>query len=499
MIVNNAKGWYGSLSKVGRDAAIHAFLKLTGYKETPTRKPIKKKVPKMDTDNLEYLKDNSIIILPYHNSIKTINKSNKQLTETDKNKEDKLQFHNFFHQQTEVEESRYANSPSCTKYTPKYSLVYPKLITGPKWKIISGRKYKKVEIDEKDFLITHESKIDSGYKYLVNMNKTTKRGDIFGNGDVRVRTDIRFDAILPSRNKKNKNKDKEKKNSFKNKILINNKDNKNKSNEKNMLNKQKSINPLNKKKTFSSSLDSKEEDKNNNKDEIYPKIKSNTIDFEKIISREKREKILSKKNFVDVIRKINYSSIEKRPKTVIFKKSKKHINFIQKFEGLEPNVNYDPNNSINIRQIYRLSTVPNFNLILQRPGNNKNPLPSFMQKIFNREGNYSITEKTLELNGYSKGKLGKVDSSFFPKQSFNNIVNMQIMSGKIFEDDYNIDDINNKKDRMKNHMKFKYKSLGKLIKEGALSKFDNVTFKTIHKTKNFLNSDLNKYLFGLKE
>ena len=122
-----------------------------------------------------------------------------------------------------------------------------------------------------------------------------------------------------------------------------------------------------------------------------------------------------------------------------------------------------------------------------------------MQKIFNREGNYSITDKTLELNGYSKGKLGKVDSSFFPKKSFNNIVNMQIMSGKIFEDDYNIDDINNKKDRMKNQMKFKYKSLGKLIKEGALSKFDNVTFKTIHKTKNFLNSDLNKYLFGLKE
>ena len=122
-----------------------------------------------------------------------------------------------------------------------------------------------------------------------------------------------------------------------------------------------------------------------------------------------------------------------------------------------------------------------------------------MQKIFNREGNYSITEKTLELNGYSKGKLGQVYTSFFPKQSFNNIVNIQIMTGKNFIDDYNINDINNKKDKMKNKMKFKYKSLGKLIKEGALTKFDNVTFKTIHKTKNFFYRDLNNYLFGLKE
>ena len=119
-----------------------------------------------------------------------------------------------------------------------------------------------------------------------------------------------------------------------------------------------------------------------------------------------------------------------------------------------------------------------------------------MLKNFNREAIYSINDKTLELNRYSKGKLGKVDSSFFPKKSFNNVVNIQIMAGKDFEKESNIDDINRKKDNIKNT--FKYKNVGKLIKEGALTKFDNITFKTIHKTKNFVNSDLNKYLLGLK-
>ena len=122
-----------------------------------------------------------------------------------------------------------------------------------------------------------------------------------------------------------------------------------------------------------------------------------------------------------------------------------------------------------------------------------------MQKIFNREANYLITDKSLKLNGYSTGKLGKVESSFFPKQSFNNMVNIKIMGSKTFEEDCFIDDINHKKDIIKNTIKFKHKSLGKLIKEGALTKFDNVTYKTFHKTKNFLTKELDKYLVGLKE
>ena len=273
MIENESKGWYGSLSKIGRDAAILAFLKLSGFKGNVSKKHAKKKVPKMDSDNLDHFKDNLIIIQAYHNSVKNINKSNKKMIikNSNKNKEEKIESHNYYHPQTEIEELRYINSPSCTKYTPKYNLVYPKLITGPKWKIISGRKDKKLEIDEKDFLITHESKIDSGYKYLVNMNKTTKRGDIFGNKDVRVRTDKRFDVVLSSKNKKNKNKDKKNKN--KDKTIIKN---------KTKFNEENSVNELKKNKTLFSSLKKKKEEKKDNEIEKSPKINNNTLILKKL-------------------------------------------------------------------------------------------------------------------------------------------------------------------------------------------------------------------------
>ena len=38
-----------------------------------------------------------------------------------------------------------------------------------------------------------------------------------------------------------------------------------------------------------------------------------------------------------------------------------------------------------------------------------------------------------------------------------------------------------------------------MVKEGGLKKFDNITLKTIYKTKNYLNKDLDRYLLGLKE
>ena len=566
MFINETKGWYGSLSKTGRDAAIHAFLKLSGYKSGPKKQVTKKKVPKMENNNLDHFRDNLIIVKKYHNSVNIKRNSNKKLMkETNKNKQQNLQFHNFFHPKTEIDESRYMNSPTCTKYTPKYSLVFPKLISGTKWKIMSGRTYKKLEIDEKDFLITHDSKIDSGYKYMVNMNKTTRRGDLFGNKDIRVRTDKRFDyRLFHKKKRKNKiddNKNKgniiksKKKNSNRNTTKENNDNiitgyesnsirrsvklnttlsieniNNNKNsfisndqslndNNKTNIKKSKSINiktnlkifqkyrqneiHLTKKKKIlhktlkKSNNDNKSE--NGKETKISPEIKNHTINFEKIISREKFNRIHSKERYLDIGRNINYSLVEERPKTFKFSKSAKKSNNIKIFKGIEPNINFDANKVNDILTIHSLGKVPNFNLILARPGKKENPLPSFMQRVVNQEGKYLITDKSLELNGYSKGKLGKVESSFFPKDSYNNIVNIQIMAGKDFQEDIKIDDINRKKDRIKDRMNFKYKSLGKLIKEGALTKFDNITFKSIYKTKRFYNSDLNKYLFGINK
>lgn len=578
MYNSKIKGFDGCLSKMGRDAAIHAFLKLSGYdRKGLKKKPKINKKKKYDMDSLNNFKDNLIIVKTYHNTVKCINtkerKKTKKKVKTNKNKEEILQFHNFFHPQTEVEESKYMNNPTCTKYTPKYNLIFPKLLTGPEWKIISGRKEKKLEIDEKDFLITHESKnIQGEYKCLVNMNKTTQRGELFGSNDVRVLSVKKFDisqirkSNILNEKKNNKtiniNKSENKstikkkmdeaiknikiednkencnielliENNISKKSLSNEKINK-KNNEEEKITKEtehapidteksetKKYNSINdnsksisknksikkgsskifllkKKKTYNTSQN-EEKNENNNNNDIIPKKINNTINFEKTISREKLYKLNNKERYLDIARTINYSLVSERPKTFTFYKTSKNLHTIKKFKGIEPNPNYDANKASNILIVHSMDKVPNFNLILPRPGKKDDPLPSFMQKLFNREANYLMTDKSLQLNDFANGKLGKVDSSFFPKQSFNNMVNIKIIAGKTFENDCFIDDINHKKDVIKSKMKFKHKSLGRLIKEGALKKFDNITFKTFYKPKKNVNIELNSFLYGLKE
>ena len=122
-----------------------------------------------------------------------------------------------------------------------------------------------------------------------------------------------------------------------------------------------------------------------------------------------------------------------------------------------------------------------------------------MQKMFNRNAEYTMNDKALKLNEYSNQKLAKTFTDFFPKKSFNNIVNMNIMSGKNFIEENKIEDLDNKKKEMKERLRLKNKNLGKLIKEGGLKRFDNFNLRTFHKTKNIMIGDLNKYLLGLKE
>lgn len=223
-----------------------------------------------------------------------------------------------------------------------------------------------------------------------------------------------------------------------------------------------------------------------------------TIDFDKILSREKREQALSKKKLVDIIRNPDHSPLYERTKIFKYHTLQNKSKIPQKIKCFNSYMNYNPNKAYKIRIVHPLDKVPNFNLILPRPNNNK-ILPSFMQKMFNRNAVYTMNDKNLILNEYSEQKLGKTMTSFFPKQSYNNIINMNIFTGNIFENDYNLEDVENKKEEMKFRLKIKNKNLGKLIKEGELKRFDNFSYRTFHKTKNIMVGDLNKYLFGLKE
>ena len=516
------KEYKESLSKAGKDSAIQAFLKLSGYKIYSPEHRKKKKNLGIYLDDLSPLNDNLVIIKVYETSVdENMQKeleNEKHKKQTMPKKKEKI---NFYHNINESNNSKNDVGPPCTKYTPKFNSIYPKLITGPYWKDISGRTYKKIEPDEKDFLITHDSIIDNEKKSLVNMNKDTERGTFLGINDVRIRTDKKFDFKLNFKLRKqlakiNKKKENEshKPNKTENKIKKDNlkltisvsdifKDKNQKKKKTKLKNKTDNHDktPENNKITQSGTKSGKKSShyktlqmKENY--HIYPKKHIRTIDFNKIISREKREKVLTKKRLLDIIRNPDHSPLYERPRIFTYHTIQSPIP--KKFTGFKSYLNYNPNKAYKIRIVHPLDKVPNFNLILPRPEENKN-LPSFMQKMFNRNAEYTFDDKTLKLNEYSEQKLGKTMTSFFPKKSFNNIVNMNFMTGKIFNEDYKIEDLDNKKNEVKNRMKIKNKNLGKMIKEGALKRFDNFSLRTFHKNKRIMVGDLNKYLLGLRE
>ena len=548
MIEKKGKEYKESLSKAGKESVIQAFLKLSGYKVSSPDNRKRKKYYNLYLDELKNLNDDLVIVKVYETSMdeemKKVSENEKKKKQEKKEKQGKPQKHEKINLHQNINKIKKSNDlnddtgPPCTKYNPKMSSIYPRLILGPNWNSITGRKYKKIEPDEKDFLITHDSIIDNEKKSLVNMNKDTERGSYFGITDVRIRTDKKFDyklnfklrkklakIIKKNENKTQKyNKSENKKNKDNLKLSISNsnifkdrtnpkrkensknkKDNEQTIPDNNKIDKIQSRNQLSAFKTLQIQNKSNIKKDGNkgknvgiNNDYIYPKKHMRTIDFSKILSREKREKALTKKRFIDLFHDADHSPIFERPRIFTYQSLENQTPIQKKFTGYKSYIDYDSNKAHNIRIVHPFNKVPNFNLILPRPEENKN-LPTFMQKMFNRNAEYTFNDKALNMNEYSNQKLGKTITSFFPKKSFNYIVNMNLMNGRNFEEDYKIEDIDIKRNEIKNRMKIKNKNIGKLIKEGALKRFDNVSLRTIHKTKNIMVGDLNKYLFGLKE
>lgn len=60
------------------------------------------------------------------------------------------------------------------------------------------------------------------------------------------------------------------------------------------------------------------------------------------------------------------------------------------------------------------------------------PLPCYMKGITSRQSQVLLTDKSLKLNNYSEAKFVDSQSSFFPKKSFNKIINLNLMNSKKF-------------------------------------------------------------------
>ena len=405
MIENEHKGWYGSYSLAGKRSA-EKYNNIVHKNEILKGETKKIKIHDMftpDEQKKDILEELLEIIKMYSFDDKILKKhkiaQKKKLKNNDKSKNDNLNFKYFFHNKhcasINKNQKREPEEPGCTRYNPNYNYIWPKLLTGPKWSDVLGRKQKKIEIDNRDFVINNLDNYDKyvinngDIKCFVNMNKSTQRGDFIDNKDLRIRTDRPFSKTSKSRQKINlayeltdgaartylngfyrhnnfteasqKIKIKKKKKYIKNvkeDFLSSNEKRKLniKRNNKKEISKNNLISDENYQSSYNESMNFKKHKSTKScfidsdaatlgtSEQIKYKIKNSAPDFSKLISREQREKIKSYKieNIPFIIP--NYSYVRERPIiTAIYKKKKKDSkNKKTEFLGIDSTLNYNP-------------------------------------------------------------------------------------------------------------------------------------------------------------
>ena len=354
-------------------------------------------------------------------------------------------------------------------YAPKYDYVKPRLLTGPNWENLGERKKEKIEYDERDYYIKHDDVLkNTDFKCLVNMNKTTQRIEFVKQKLIKFKNDKKF-IPKSKRNKIKKNK---------NKISLT------------------SRNEVSREKMYKL-FDINSKTANNRKIKKSKKIKkeNHSVDFKKIISREEVDKIKEAKYFKIPFITPNYSLVEGRLiSNVDFNiernKSFKNPNK-QNIEGYDYKLNYSPDKYISKINNHIEPQTPNFSYMLHRKGDwaknsKKNPLPFYMRDIYDRNSCRIMTEKSLKENKFKESKISLASSSFFPKQSFNRIININLIKSKNFKEKTDDEYIEEKKVLLKESIKLRNnnKEIKELKNFGVLDKFENFTYKTKDKREN---------------
>ena len=429
-------------------------------------------VEEQDKENIEeianeIIKEKVLNIIKRNSKNKTRdNKNNTKSSNIFMNKTLNLKSKNFYHKNKIKKKRKKLLVPPCTKYNPKYESILPRSASTPLWKSITGRKEKKREVYDSPFYLKHELIQDNmAGKIFIDFSKQPPRKCFFENNK--------------ENNLNNSMISNERPNTCRNKILNgfnklsyqkkNNKNSKNNLNETNSSNdsyerfksayKRKIIKGKNEYKN-------KKEKKN---DENIKKIKS--IDFNQIISREALDELENNKMAIVPYLFPNYKSIRERPVMMVVYNKKKHkVNKnksqLCKYEHIFSNIK---NNSHVIS--------PNFDLMTSRPYDEKDSLPSYMKKIFDRNSYYKITGSSLKLNNYSNRDFIMNRSSFWPKNSFNKFINLDFLKSK--KNIYEI--LLNNKYGDKNQL------LEKSLSFYAKNYNDLITKDNIFKMKNFLN------------
>ncbi len=477
MVENDNKGWYGNFSQAGKDSAEkYGISNINNLLSEKTKKKVIKDFFSPDknyTNNIneeerhekidifnsntsrtdlinsniqlkksKSQKNNNIISSLLDNIEKKKNKKNELL------KKDKFKYHiqNIIRMNNKKKKEKnnlLKEAPSLSKYNPKMDYIWSRTLSGPKWESLTSRKFKILNNNWEINNLPKSSFEES--KCLVKMEKQTMRYGFPIHHDLRFRYEKKYTPpkknkyYLKSNKKKNSQKIFSRKNFFKTNILY----------KSNSFNKVKLI-----------------------------------PDFKKTISRSnvnqiKQNEILDSPNLIP-----NYSYVHERPiMMVIYDKTiyKKKQN---DFKGIDSSLLYNIDKVFNNYNNHKKISVPLFKDMISRPNSNLNPLPSYMKGVYNKISSYEITNKTLEMNNFADGKFFDGFNSFYPKKSFNKLINLSLLNSDKVIEELNKNP-NGKIDKSFNKTINFYKvNFEKYINENSLKKFDNVTYKTLEKRKN---------------
>ena len=532
MFENNAKGWYGSYSVIGRnlvqrfalilkkDEILSGNLKKAYYGDYFTRDDTKfeeennsKKNNKIDIFSTEYdeLKEEKKNIKDRENMVKNANLCTHLLLA----EKERYKFHQYHHKDEErnLRLIRKRDTKNLVSYHPKMDFIWKKTITGPKWKLLKGRDFLNTDVNINNDKKANQSEkpkgknnINLSIKYnnfnSVPMIKQTKRGSLPISYDSRIRFDVPFIPLDNFNEKTNNN--------FSNNNIKNKKNEKNKKflktfdkirkNNTSSNEKQKYLKTYNNNLNFDDSqkiticrklrnntsytktsgpshivnLKNKatsSKKKNNIKVSLDKETFNKTIDFSKTLPRTFN--LFSHKKADQSIPSFsnpNYKLTEPRCISMVsYSKNIRDKIIPKKFIGIDPQLFLEPDKVLDLVNNHKKVSAPNFDIMSGR-NQSEGPLPAYMINVWDRRSIETMTDKGLKMNNYSNSNFHSDNYSMFkPKKSYNKIINYIIMKNDNEKIDEELKNINEEV--------FGNKKLKKLIEAYAKDDKDNINNK----------------------
>ena len=471
MFENQAKGWHGSYSTVGRNSAEKYPMIL--IKDKILKDKVEKKVIKDYFNTDDDLENNKIIIDDgediFSQTINKKNKHKKKITEIcDHQTKEKIPDEYKYHQQHHKElydyivllkkNKNYGSNTSM--YMPKKDITWRRTVTGPYWDSLTGRDTnslfrKTADYKDSNFYIDHNTFKSENKTF--QMDKQTKRGQLPTSYDLRIRIDQPF----------------------------------NDNNYKKNLNKNKTSTPK--------IIESYKNEKVNYKKKDNKK-NNHSLSFAKNLSRDQYYFLNRDRRGVRPFFNPNYNLVEPKSLSMVkYAQKPKGKSISKRMKGIDSNLFFD---SDKYTSTYKINNAPNLRIMVGRDDDNsKNSahLPGHMMKLFNRNSLEVLTEKGLKMNNFIDAGLGNDYSSFCNKKSFNVIINHNLLKNNKGIKDSNLVKFTKKlntKERINKLMEFYSKNLDNQNVGETFTKFDGITFKTITNTEKL--SEKEKKLFSLK-